>query len=286
MSTNRHSWRKLKAAAGRVPIARALYIGSLRRQVREHRKSAIVYVDGFNLYRNALQKHPEVKWLDLVRLCEIVMPGFTISKVRFFTAEIHALKGTDPRSPSRQQAYLRALDTNDRLVIHRGRFRAAKRTMDALPIEVGPDGRRKQVKVRKIEEKQSDVNLATWMIRDAMLNEADVYVLLSSDSDFAGLLNVMYRRPREVGGSHLAHRQPGRRTAASRPPVCAANPLRRTAKKPAAQDGQSRKVHLASAGCLGKKLGPRRNRGPATGRRSFRGYMTQASNRVGIFNLS
>lgn len=191
MSTNRHSWRKLKAAAGRVPIARALYIGSLRRQVREHRKSAIVYVDGFNLYRNALQKHPEVKWLDLVRLCEIVMPGFTISKVRFFTAEIHALKGTDPRSPSRQQAYLRALDTNDRLVIHRGRFRAAKRTMDALPIEVGPDGRRKQVKVRKIEEKQSDVNLATWMIRDAMLNEADVYVLLSSDSDFAGLLNVM-----------------------------------------------------------------------------------------------
>lgn len=29
------------------------------------RPRAIVYIDGFNLYRRALSGHPELKWLDL-----------------------------------------------------------------------------------------------------------------------------------------------------------------------------------------------------------------------------
>ena len=191
MSNRPRRWRAATIVFARIPYISTLRARQLRARVPARRKTVIVYVDGFNLYRNRMQKHPDLKWLDFVRLCELLMPGFKIKLVRFFTAEIHALRGTDPRAPSRQMAYLRALSSNPRIVIHRGKFLQSPRNMAVLPIEENPDGSLMKVKVRKIEEKQSDVNLGAYMVADAMRNEADVYVLLSSDSDFAGLMKMM-----------------------------------------------------------------------------------------------
>ncbi len=174
-----------------LPILNRLHVRRLRKRVASRRKTAIVYVDGFNLYRSALQGHPELKWLDLVSLCEKLLPSLQIKLVRFFTADIRALQGTDPTAPARQQAYLRVLEAHPRVAVHRGKFNVSKRLMDALPVTVGADGKRTQVKVRKIEEKQSDVSLGAWMVLDATRSEADVFVLLSSDSDFAGLLDLL-----------------------------------------------------------------------------------------------
>jgi uncharacterized LabA/DUF88 family protein len=191
--------RGIVAAATRAPALTARRARRLRRRVRSRRKTVTVYIDGFNFYRRALSGKPEVKWLDLVKMCDLLMPGFDVVQVRYFTAQIRALQGTDPRSPARQQAYLRALATQDRLSVHLGRFQGVKRVMDAHPVEVLPDGRRRQVKVRKIEEKQSDVSLAAYMVADAMADQSDVYLLLSSDSDFAGLLQLMSELSKPIG---------------------------------------------------------------------------------------
>ncbi|RDV45269.1 NYN domain-containing protein [Leifsonia sp. ku-ls] len=138
------------------------------------------YVDGFNLY-NGLLKNSDHRWLDLVALFTSLFPAYRVRLVRYFTADLKGKASPhDPGIVTRQQTYLRALATLDRLVIHRGHF------------EVRParyrrrrrgDGESEMVDVWRPEEKGSDVNLATYLVRDAFLEEADVYVVVSNDSD-------------------------------------------------------------------------------------------------------
>ncbi|MBI3429136.1 MAG: hypothetical protein HY050_03575 [Actinobacteria bacterium] len=49
--------------------------------------TAIVYVDGFNLYRRALENTP-YKWLDIEVLSEIVLSQYDVIQVRYYTANI------------------------------------------------------------------------------------------------------------------------------------------------------------------------------------------------------
>jgi hypothetical protein len=162
------------------------------------RPTAIVYVDGFNLYRQKLTHHPETKWLDLVKLSELLLPTHDIVAVRYFTANIRPMLGTDPQGPIRQQTYLRALQTDPRVSIYHGTFRMDKRWMVSMPVTIGPDGKPNVVRVRKTEEKGSDVNLASYMIFDACRSDADVHVLVSNDSDYATALSILTN---EVGAA-------------------------------------------------------------------------------------
>lgn len=66
-----------------------------------------VYVDGFNLYYGAVKDTP-YKWLDIRKLCELMLKDHAIHKVKYFTAKVHGHVG-DPRAPQRQQIFLRAL---------------------------------------------------------------------------------------------------------------------------------------------------------------------------------
>lgn len=60
------------------------------------------------------------------------------------------------------------------------------------PLVLDPGtGEPARVRVRKIEEKGSDVNLAGRVISDAHLGRADLYVLLTNDSDQAGTLRIV-----------------------------------------------------------------------------------------------
>jgi len=152
---------------------------------------ANVYVDGFNLYRQKLQHHPDAKWLDLELLAAKLLPTHEIRRIRYFTSLIRPALGTDPTSPIRQQVYLRALKTNPKITIHLGQFRHDARRLPALPIVLDEHGQLIRHRVRKTEEKGSDVNLASYMIFDASRDEADVYVLVSNDSDFADMLGLL-----------------------------------------------------------------------------------------------
>jgi len=68
-----------------------------------------IYIDGFNLYYGAVKGTP-YKWLNLRRMCELLLPGYSIERIKYFTARVSARNG-DPHKPARQQIYLRALAT-------------------------------------------------------------------------------------------------------------------------------------------------------------------------------
>jgi len=48
-----------------------------------------VYVDGFNLYYGALRNTP-YKWLDVARLCGLLLPNHDITRIAYFTARVSA----------------------------------------------------------------------------------------------------------------------------------------------------------------------------------------------------
>lgn len=160
--------------------------------------SANIYVDGFNLYRRQLKQRPGAKWLDLEKLANLLMPSHRVNRIHYFTALIKPVLGTDPQAPGRQNAYLRAISLNPKISITLGQFRSDTRLMPIVPIVLGVDGLPVTARVRKIEEKGSDVNLAARVIFDASRNDADLFVLVSNDSDYAsmlGLLTVDLQKP-------------------------------------------------------------------------------------------
>jgi hypothetical protein len=69
----------------------------------------IVFVDGFNLYYGALRGTP-YRWLDPLKLSQMLLPGNRILKVKYFTSRVRA-RPDDPKQPLRQQVYFRALRT-------------------------------------------------------------------------------------------------------------------------------------------------------------------------------
>jgi hypothetical protein len=128
---------------------------------------ANVYVDGLNLYRRALSGTP-YKWLDLERMASLLLHDFEI-----------------------QQIYLRALRTKPKIAIHLGDFRADVRYMPVHPWQYDESGRPVTARVRKTEEKVSDVNLATHLILDATRHSADVYVVVPNDSDLVEPIRII-----------------------------------------------------------------------------------------------
>jgi hypothetical protein len=128
-----------------------------------------VYVDAFNLYYGCLRGTP-FKWLDLDALCRnLLQPTNAIDHIHYCTALVSA-RINDPGQPQRQQLYLRALGTIPHLTVTYGRFLTSDATMPLAP--PGPNALRKVV-VRKTEEKGSDVNLATMLLKDGF---RDLYV--------------------------------------------------------------------------------------------------------------
>ena len=155
--------------------------------------SALIYVDGFNLYRRCLEGHPDSKWLDLHALATRLLPDHNVAHVHYFTANLRTGLLADPQTPVRQQAYLRALRTMPTKVsVHLGHFRNDVRWMPSQPQTIDPrTGDFQRVRVRKLEEKGTDVNLAIRMVADAAAHRADLYALLSNDSDQVGTLRML-----------------------------------------------------------------------------------------------
>ena len=166
-----------------------------------------VYVDGFNLYYGLLRGTPW-KWLDLEALCRHLLPGHEVQCIRYFTAHI-SVREDELDAASRQQSYLRALDTLPTVSIHLGHFLARVVRMPlADPVPGGP----RTVEVIKTEEKGSDVNLASYLLADAFRNDAEAFVLITNDSDLmepirmvrheldkvVGLLNPQPRQSRAL----------------------------------------------------------------------------------------
>lgn len=142
---------------------------------------ANVYVDGFNLYYGCLKDTP-YRWLDLAKLCQLLLPSHEINRIRYFTALLTP-RPANPLQPQRQLFYLRALQTIPNLTIHYGHF--LTNTVRMPLAHSSPTGPQTETAlVLKTEEKGTDVNLTTYMMADSLSGESEMAVLLSNDSDF------------------------------------------------------------------------------------------------------
>jgi uncharacterized LabA/DUF88 family protein len=146
-----------------------------------------VYIDAFNLYYGCLKGSP-YKWLDLGAFVERLLPSHDIQRIRYFTAKINT-RPADLQAPVRQETYLRALETVPGLTIHLGHYLTnPTRLPFANPWPGGP----KTAHVIKSEEKGSDVNMATLLLTDAFRGDAEVFVVISNDSDFIAPIRVVH----------------------------------------------------------------------------------------------
>jgi uncharacterized LabA/DUF88 family protein len=145
-----------------------------------------VYVDGFNLYYGAVRR-TRYKWLDIARMCRLLLPRHEILRIKYFTARVSARPG-DFDKPTRQQTFLRTLGTLPNCDIIYGHFMASEVTMRlAHSHPSGP----KYATVVKTEEKGSDVNLATHLLWDGFRDLYEAAILVTNDSDLVEAVRIV-----------------------------------------------------------------------------------------------
>lgn len=142
-----------------------------------------VYIDGFNLFNGAV-KGTTYKWLDLGTLCQTLLPSHKINKIRYFTAKVLPF-AHKPQAPQKQQMYLRALATLPNVIIHQeGYFSSRAVLLPQFPLAyVRRDKGPQCVQVQRMEEKRTDVDLATYLLVDCLDNDFNEAVVISNDSD-------------------------------------------------------------------------------------------------------
>ena len=149
------------------------------------------YIDGFNLYHGSVRGTP-YRWLDISVLCQRLFPTHTINKIHYFTAVVLRLKH-DWGAPDRQDVYLRALRTLPNVIVHREGWFASRPTR--LPLHPliydSPGGPPRMAKVLKIEEKRTDVDIATCLLVDCFAGDFDKAVVISNDSDLVPPIDVV-----------------------------------------------------------------------------------------------
>jgi len=163
--------------------------------------STYLYVDGFNLYYGAFGRERgwasgSYKWLDVAALAGHVWPACApIMKTRYFTALVKA-PPNDPQMAVRQQAYLRALRSFG-AEVHLGTFKLRRRDVKLLgmPSQLPPYTPSivlsAEAQIGKYDEKGSDVNLATYLVRDAAKGDSTKAIVVSNDSDLVEPLRVV-----------------------------------------------------------------------------------------------
>jgi uncharacterized LabA/DUF88 family protein len=170
-----------------------------------HRIRINAYIDGFNLYKGALEKSPGHKWLDIPALVRTLANQDEIGDIYYFTASVKQ-RFTGDEAPIRQQTYLRVLEDQDVKVV-RGKFRKDIKNMRfvsssreeltephldrALGVTqvlidrawAKSEGDHLKASVFKMEEKGSDVNLASYLLRDCYQKLVDKAIVITGDSD-------------------------------------------------------------------------------------------------------
>lgn len=171
----------------------------------ESSKRFNVYFDGFNLYKGTLEKRPNCKWLDLISLSRSLYPKGIFLDAYYFTAGVKA-RFLNDRASDRQHSYLRALESSGVKVV-RGKFHKSEKWKRLVsqerdqtiqpPLRVAfgitqrlindswlkssPDV--PKAKVYDFEEKGSDVNLASYLLRDVFKRKIDMAFVVTGDSD-------------------------------------------------------------------------------------------------------
>ena len=110
-----------------------------------------------------------------------------INRIRYFTALVNATPH-DPQKRQRQQIYIRAIETIPHLTVHYGRFQTNRKR---LPLATPPSSGSRMVEVIRTEEKGSDVNLASYLLRDGFKGEYEQAVIVSNDADLVTAIDIV-----------------------------------------------------------------------------------------------
>lgn len=164
-----------------------------------------VYIDGLNLYKGFLSHRTFLKWLDLVELSKKLMNSDDVGTIYYFTSPMKRRFSGD-QSPERQATYLRVLRNQDIQIISGNTVRYEKWLRHTstsyrnfvepqFPSVFGlsqilitnswrkarPDSPKS--KVRLFAEKASDVNLASYLMRDSLSKNLSTALVISGDTD-------------------------------------------------------------------------------------------------------
>lgn len=142
------------------------------------RDRLIVYVDGFNLYHGMHDAYGhKYLWLDLVSLSQALRPESQLVTVKYFTASVL----DEPEAQGRQDHYIDALTTlhPEQMRTTRGRYQSKQRWCRSCGATF-----------TLYEEKETDVNIATQLVKDAALRNMTAALIISADSDLAPAVRV------------------------------------------------------------------------------------------------
>ena len=140
----------------------------------------ISYIDGYNLYYGLREKNWKwAYWLNLQALTSnLLKPHQTLLSTKYFTTIVR-----HPGDRNRRQAiYLEALQTLPNFQIYYGHFLSQTvvcHTCGSAHLTH--------------HEKMTDVNIAVEMLTGAFQDQADLFLLISGDSDLVGPIQTVKR---------------------------------------------------------------------------------------------
>lgn len=165
-----------------------------------------IYIDGYNLYYGVLKNTP-YKWLDPVALvknaiissvpAKILAELDNISTTKYFTSEVIPKVTFSTSAATDQKAYHQAIQSiypEEMFTIILGTH-----TVNAVTLRQVDPKRPKdlhagcpQVNVWRIEEKQTDINIAVHALMDAFSDPSPQhFVFVSNDTDLCPLLDAL-----------------------------------------------------------------------------------------------
>ncbi|WP_103615282.1 NYN domain-containing protein [Campylobacter concisus] len=135
------------------------------------------YIDGFNLYHSILDLHDnKLKWLNLRALCErFLRQDDILNDVYFFSAYLTH----NQDKFSRHQNYVKALQSVGVTPIM-GKFKKKY-----------PKCKLCHRQYQTYEEKESDINIAITLLRDAFLDDFDKAFLITADTDLVSTIKMI-----------------------------------------------------------------------------------------------
>ncbi len=140
----------------------------------------IAFVDGFNLYHSISESHSQYKWLDYNALANafIAKSKEHLSKVYYFSA----FAVWNPEKMARHKNYIKALELAGVEVVL-GKFKKVRKKCRALC----------KKRYTTFEEKETDVNIALYMLELAVREKYDKALLFSGDSDLIPAVKAVQR---------------------------------------------------------------------------------------------
>ena len=142
---------------------------------KRHKKRVIFFIDGFNVYHSLEPNHHKYKWLNYKKFVHCFIPtNEALSEIYFFTT----FSTWNKAKRDRHRKYIKILENENIKVIY-GKFKEK-----TIKCPLGGQ-------FKKPTEKQTDVNIVTYILKFAIQNKYDKAYIISGDTDLIPAYNAI-----------------------------------------------------------------------------------------------